>query len=340
MTSALFFACNEHDKAFLQQHPIEGVDYHFVDFDINSPQLRAIPNLPDYTIISVFAHAQSVDNSQFDMFPNLKMIVTRSTGYNHIDLDYCKQRNITVCNVPNYGATTVAEFTIGVMLGLMRRIPLAKSQMKTNSVYLPNYVGDNISGKTVGVIGTGAIGRGVIRILQAFDAKIIAYDPYPSQALLNQGVYYVKELEELYEKSDIITLHCPATDRNFHLLDALAFSRMKRGVYIINTARGSLIDTEALYAALKSGIVGGAALDVLENEDVITEREFSTDMEKKPTDFLIDSVINFKMLQLNNTLITPHIAFNSIDAVQQILTTTVNNIQGFLAGKPQNVVSK
>ena len=338
MTEVLFFDCASGTCSFLNQHPMEGLTYKILDFDLSVKNLPRIDNPDNVEIISLFAHVQSVENKALDYFKNLKMIATRSTGFNHIDLDYCRQRGITVCNVPNYGATSVAEFTIGAMLGIMRRIALAKSQMKTNNVFLPNYLGDSIKGKTVGIIGTGAIGRAVIKLLQAFEAKIIAFDPFPNQELKKSGIQYATDLSELYRSADIISLHCPATKENFHLLNAEAFAQMKNGVYIINTARGSLIDTEALYAALLDGKIAGAALDVLENEDVVTEREISTDMEKKSNDFLIDSVINFKMLQLNNTLITPHIAFNSIDAVETILSTTIQNIAGFLTGKVQNKV--
>ncbi len=338
MIDALFFACDDRAKNYLTTHTLPNVHYRWVDFDINSADVGTLTDVENVEIISVFAHAQPIKMSQFDIFPNLKMIATRSTGYNHIDLEYCQKRNILVCNVPNYGATAVAEFTLGVMIGLMRHIPLAKSQMKTNNVFLPAYVGESIKDKTIGIIGTGAIGRAVIHLLQAFGANILAYDPYPSETLITQGIPYAAHLDELYPKADVISLHCPATKDNFHLLDEKAFEKMKHGVYIINTARGSLIDTEALYIALRTGQVAGAALDVLENEDIVVEREISTDMEKKPTEFLVDSLINFKMLQLNNTLITPHIAFDSVDAIETILWTTVESIKAFVEGKPTNVV--
>lgn len=338
MTTALFFAADGKTKTFLKKHPISGIKYEYADFDINSNQVMHISAPQDVEIISVFAHAQPIDNRKLDYFTHLKMIATRSTGFNHIDLAYCQSRNIIVSNVPNYGSTSVAEFTIGSMLGLMRHIPLAKSQLKTNNVFLPAYMGESIKGKTVGIIGTGAIGRAVIKILEAFRATILPYDPFPCEALIKKGITYATSLTELYQKSDIISLHCPATDENYHLLDENAFNLMKKGVYIINTARGSLIDTNALYHALLSGKVAGAALDVLENEDVVVERDISTDMEKNNTEILLDSLINLKMLQLNNTLITPHIAFNSTDAIDAILSTTFENIKAFLAGTPINCV--
>ncbi len=334
---ALFFDCDAGTRAFLSSHHVRDVIYHLVDFELDMQNVLQFHSPEKIEIISMFAHAQSIDTKALDYFENLKMIATRSTGFNHIDLDYCKKRGILVCNVPNYGATSVAEFTLGMMIGLMRKITLAKSQMKTNNVFLPNYLGESLKNKTVGIIGTGSIGRAVIKLVEAFGSNVIAYDPYPNEQMKKAGLKYV-DLNQLYKQADVISLHCPATKENFHLLDEKAFAQMKKGVYIINTARGSLIDTEALYEALRSEKIAGAALDVLENEDVLTEREISTDMEKKTADFLLDSVINFKLIQLNNTLITPHIAFNSVDAVEQILSTTVENIAGFKNGKIQNRV--
>ena len=331
---ALFFDCDTKTNHFLMAHPLKEIVFETHPFELTLKNIEKIHNPDQFEIISVFAHAKELENLALAHFSNLKMIATRSTGFNHIDLEYCQKHNITVCNVPNYGATSVAEFTIGVMLCLMRKICIAKSQMKTNKVQLSHYLGESIKGKTIGIIGCGAIGKAVIHLLKNFGANIVAFDLYPSKEL--SDILFVKDINELYEKSDVISLHCPATKDNFHLLDKQAFAKMKKGVYIINTARGSLIDTQSLYAALKSGKVAGAALDVLENEDVLTEREISTDMEKQSHEFLTDSIINFKMLQLDNTLITPHIAFNSMDAIEQILKTTIDNIAGFVNNKVQN----
>lgn len=339
MTNILFFDVDDITRAYLKDHPIAGVQYVLHDFDINHPSVKTLGKELETSIISVFPHSDMVKNSVLDLFGNLKLIATRSTGFNHIDLNYAAQRQIAVENVPNYGEITVAEFTMGTMIGLARKIYKAKSEMKANNVHMNDYIGIDLSGRTLGVIGTGAIGRHVIRLATAFGMRILAYDPFPNAALKKDGISYV-DLSTLYKQADIITLHCPATPENFHLLDQQAFAQMKKGVLIVNTARGSLIETEALYNALKSSQVGGAALDVLENEDVITHREIATDMDTRDHDFLIDSVINFKMMQLDTTIITPHVAFNSIDAVHRILQTTLDNIQAFLNGAVQNNVIK
>lgn len=340
MTKILFFDVDDMTKAYLEAHPIQGAQSFYYDFDINEVPNKGITDNLDAEIVSVFPHSDMVKNEVLDLFSNLKLIATRSTGFNHIDLDYTHKRNLVVENVPNYGEVTVAEFTIGTMLGLSRKIYKAKSQMKANNVHLNDYIGMDLDGRVLGVIGTGAIGRHVIKLATAFGMKVLAFDPYPNPQLVQQGISYVSEIADLYKQADIITLHCPATSDNFHLLNKDAFAQMKQGVLIVNTARGSLIETEALYNALKSGKVGGAALDVLENEDLVMHREITTDIDGRSHDFLIDSVINFKMMQLDTTIITPHIAFNSIDAVHRILKTSLENIQGFLKGELLHVIEK
>ncbi len=339
MSICLFFDMDDEAKAFLTEHAVAGCKAVFFDREFNDAHTLTLASYKDADVISVFPHSDMLKNDYLDFFPNLKLIATRSTGFNHIDLDYARKRGIAVVNVPNYGEITVAEFTMGTMLGLSRKIYKAKSHMKTNNVHLDEYIGIDLCGSTLGVIGTGAIGRHVIKLATAFGMRVVANDPFPNESVKQMGIPYV-DLPTLFGQSDIITLHCPATAENTHLLNEAAFAQMKKGVLIVNTARGSLIDTESLYEALESGQVGGAALDVLENEDVITHREISTDIDKRSHDFLIDSVINFKMMQLDNTIITPHIAFNSIDAVDRILQTTVDNIQSYENGRIINSVIK
>lgn len=332
---AVFFDCDKKTEDFICQNKIDGVDIISYPFSLN--QSDKIENKDDIDIISVFVHSENIDNNILDLYPNLKMITTRSTGFNHIDLSYTKKRGIFVCNVPNYGEITVAEFTFGLILGLSRKIYKAKSNMKTATLMPDGYIGKDLSGSVLGIIGTGAIGRHVAKLATAFGMKVIAFDPHPNKLASDMGVTYVS-LDELFYSSDVISLHCPATNENYHMLDKAAFETMKDGVLIINTARGSLIDTDALYQAIISGKVGGAGLDVLESEDILMHREITAIAStRNNTDFL-DSLINMRMMQLDNTIITPHIAFNSENALVRILQTTYDNIRFFKDGKPQNRV--
>ncbi len=330
----LFFDADKALEAFLAEHPQKSFTPILFTKDFNATPLSKLKDYFEKTeIISLFPHSEMVSNEKLDKFPNLKLIATRSTGYNHIDLSYCKKRGICVVNVPRYGEVTVAEFAMGLMLALSRKIIRARHDMAANRIRMSDYVGFDLMGKTLGVIGTGSIGSHVIKLAQAFGMNVLAYDLYPKKEFKN---LYVKSPTEIYKKSDIISLHVPSTPENVHLLNKKAFDQMKEGVIIINTARGDLIDTQALYHALKSKKVGGAGLDVLENEDFLLHDEIMTSPQLKNPEFLLDSAMNFKLLQLKNVIATPHVAFNSVDAVNRILQTTMDNISGFLSGHPVN----
>lgn len=303
---------------------------------LNHIDLKELVPYKKSEMISVFVHSEPIDNNRLDFFENLKLITTRSTGFNHIDLTYCKKRGIEVLNVPRYGETTVAEFSFGLLLNLARHIIQGRNGMAHNHIEISKYMGFDLMGKTIGVIGTGSIGRHMIQIAKGFGLNVLAFDLYPQKELKD---LYVDSLDEIYEKADVISLHIPSTPQNYHLLNEEAFNKMKKGVILLNTARGDLIDTEALYLALKKGIVGGAGLDVLENEDFLIHDDIEPGNDLfKDNDFLLDSALNLKLLQFKNVIITPHIAFNSIDALNRINETTFKNIESFLKGTIQNSV--
>ena len=282
MKNILFFDVDEIFKQFAELHPIEGLNFVLFEESLNGISTKKIEAYRDCEIISLFVHSETVDNTRLDLFPNLKVIATRSTGFNHIDLDYCKKRGIVVLNVPRYGEATVAEFAFGMLLALSRKIIQGRNAMAHNHIEIEKYMGFDLLGKTIGVIGTGSIGRHMIKIAQGFGMKILAYDPYQNPELKD---FYVSDLSEIYKNADIISLHVPSTPQNFHLINKEAFDMMKRGVIIVNTARGDLIDTQALYWALRQGIVGGAGLDVLENEDFLLHDEVDTSGRVNDTDF-------------------------------------------------------
>lgn len=336
MQNILFFDSDAETRQFTKNCSIPNTKYIYFKDSLTEIPLKKIKPYLNAQIISVFTHSQILSNKQLDLFKNLKFIATRTTGVNHIDLEYCKKRNILVSNVPQYGAITVAEFTFALLLNLVRHIKSANEDMQQNAVHISDYTGIDLADKTIGIIGTGSIGRHMIKLADAFGMEVIAYDMYPQQDLKQ---YYVKNLTELYKKSDIISLHIPSTPQNFHLLNTQAFQKMKKGVFIINTARGDLIDTEALYQSIINKKVAGAGLDVLENEDFLMHDEVDTFSLQTNNNFLLTSTLNLKLLQLKNVIITPHIAFNSLDAIQRINQTTCQNIRAFLSKKPINLQS-
>ncbi len=338
---AIFFDTDDITLEYLVGANIEGLSPVFLETTLSTEADIDFDKIKDAEIISVFVHSMDVNAELLSKFPNLKLVSTRSTGYNHIDLKYCKEHNITVCNTPAYGRATVPEFTFGLMLDLVKKISLSAREFREKEPNIDKYMGFDLEGKSLGVIGTGAIGQHTIKIACGFGMKVLAYDPYPSDYVKElPNARYVK-LDELYNQSDIISLHAPSTKENFHMISKDAFDKMKRGVIIINTARGDLIDTAALYQNLMSGKVGGAGLDVMEFESFFIHDEAYT---KTAHDFdqteMFNSLLNMKIMQQENVIVTPHIAFNSIDAIHRILDITIENINEFLNGNIVNSVMK
>ncbi len=265
------------------------------------------PDQTDFDVVSVTVHSK-VSTEVLAKFPNLKLVATRSTGTDHIDETFAKEHNIAIASVPTYGEHTVAEFAFALMLGLTRKVPQAFNQLKAaGALDQSGLQGIDLFGKTLGVVGTGKIGMHVVQIALGFGMKVVAYDLYPKADLATSMGFTYVSLEQLLSESDIITLHCPSTPETEHLLNAQNLPTVKKGALIINDARGAVIDTQALVDNLKLGQVGGAALDVLEHEDQLTE-------------------VEKELLNLPNVLVTPHIAFDTVEAVNRINQTTVENI--------------
>jgi len=265
------------------------------------------------------------------------LITTRSTGFDHIDLKVAKLRKITVCNVPFYGENTVAEHTFALILSLSRNIH--KSYMKTlrADFSIEGLKGFDIAGKTLGVIGAGHIGLHVIRIAKGFGMDVLAYDTHQDKFLAEVLGFKYVSFKEILRNSDIITLHVPYNKYTHHLINKDTIKLIKKGAILINTARGGIVDTEALIEAIDKEILGGAGIDVLEGEELIKE-EKQLLYDKKKLQSLGNLVKGHILLRRDNVVFTPHIAFYSQQALERILDVTVQNIVAFSSDKPQNVV--
>ncbi len=269
--------------------------------------------------------------------PSLKLIATRSTGFDHIDVEACRKRKITVVNVPYYGENTVAEHTFGLILSLARNIHRAYMRTIHQDFSLEDLQGFDLKGKTIGVIGAGRIGLHVIRIARGFGMEALAYDVRRDRFIAEiLGFRYVP-MDELLASSDVISLHAPYNESTHHIIDRDTLARVKRGALLINTARGALVDTEALLWALDEGVLRGAGLDVLEGEELMMEEGYVLRKEYS-TDILRTFVRNQMLLRREDVVVTPHNAFNSKEAAMRIIETTAENIERFIAGRPQNVV--
>lgn len=289
--------------------------------------------------ISVFINS-AVDKKIIKALPKLKLIATRSTGFDHIDLKSAQAKNIQVANVPRYGSRTVAEFTFGLILNLSRQIYEAYHQLReAGSFDISQFEGFDLFGKTLGVIGTGKIGRNVIKIAKGFGMKVIAFDVQPDKAFATEYDFQYADLKKLLKTSDIVTLHVPYNKHTHHLINQNNIFDFKPGAYLINTARGGIVETEALLSAIKQGHLAGAGLDVLEGEKALKEElELTLDPKAQAREFktLVQDHI---LIDLPQVIVTPHIAFFSHEAKERILKTTAQNINNFLGGQPTNTVN-
>jgi D-lactate dehydrogenase len=291
----------------------------------------------DAQVLSVFIYSK-LDRALLNQLPKARLIATRSTGYDHIDLEAAKEHGIQVCNVPVYGETTVAEHTFALILSLSRGIHDAYERTRQGDFKCSGVQGFDLNGKTLGVLGTGRIGSKVIRIARGFNMTVLAYDRYPKDGLAESLGFNYVDWPELLKKSDIVTLHLPLTDETFHFLNQDTLALMKQGAVVVNTARGGLIDTQALTAALMQGHLRGAGLDVLEEETLIRE-EAQLLLDELPREQLATMLREQMLLRLKNVIITPHCAFNSKESLQRLVEATVENVEAYAVGKPQNIVN-
>lgn len=331
-----FFEVSTWEKRYLEEKFSENNNFS-VTFYKSKLDKKTVAKAKESDIISSFVYSK-IDKEIIKELPNLKLITTMSTGYDHIDLDYCKNNGITVCNVPTYGEKTVAEHTFALILALSRKIPQSIDNVKKLNFDLKNIQGFDLEGKTIGLIGMGHIGANVAKIAKGFDMKVLVSDPKPDKKLLRNIGAKLVSLETLLKKSDIISLHAPYNPHTRHLINRKNINIIKPGAYLINTARGGLIETEALLYALDKRIIAGAGIDVLEEESFIKEEK---ELLKKPhinNQMIVTVLQNHLLLNNPQVVITPHNAFNSKEALQRILDTTILNIEKFALKKPINVI--
>jgi D-lactate dehydrogenase len=297
---------------------------------------KHLTGIADAEIVSPFIYSK-LTAERLTKLPKLKMIATRSTGFDHIDMVECARRGITVCNVPFYGENTVAEHTFALILALSRKVHEAFVRVRAGNYSLEGLRGFDLKDKTIGVVGAGRIGLHVIRIARGFGMKVLAFDVKQDNFWAEVLGFEYAELNDLLGRSDIITLHAPYNPHTHHLINTENIYKIKRGAILINTARGGIVNTDALLKALDEGILAGAGLDVLEGEEAIYEESAllrdATNPEKLRT-----AIQNHVILKKPNVVFTPHNAFNSQEALERILDTTAENIAAFAAGAAKNVV--
>ncbi len=315
MIRVAFFDTKEYDKnSFIQYEKPGDMEFKFLDTKLTEDTAELAKG---FDVVCVFVN-DTVNNEVIDKLyeGGVKMIALRCAGYNNVDVKHAFGK-LHVVHVPAYSPYAVAEHAAALLLTSIRRIHKAYNRTRDFNFSLSGLTGFDLHGKTVGVIGTGKIGRIFIDICRGFGMNVIAYDVFPSN---NSGIDYVG-LDELFTRSDIISLHCPLTDDTKHMINANAIEKMKKGVVILNTSRGALIDAEALLDGIKARKVGAACLDVYEEEADIF-------FEDRSGHILNDELLS-RLISMPNVIVTSHQAFLTEEALSNIAETTVSNIKSF-----------
>jgi D-lactate dehydrogenase len=317
------FSAKNYDREFL-----EAADSSRHAIQFFEPRLtEATANLAaGFDAVCVFVNDR-VNAAAIEKLASLgaRLIALRSAGYNNVDLKSAAKHGITVVRVPGYSPYAIAEHTIGLILALNRKLHRAYNRVREGNLSLEGLLGFDLHNKTAEIVGTGKIGTVVAQILTGFGCPPLAFDPFQSDACRSLGIKYVT-FDELLAQADIITLHCPLTSENKHMINARALEKMRNGVMLINTSRGALIDTAAVIEALKSGKIGYLGLDVYEEEEEIFFEDRSA--------LIIPDDVFARLLTFPNVIITGHQAFFTREALENIATTTIDNITKFESGEP------
>jgi D-lactate dehydrogenase len=332
-TKISFFEMEEWHRNYLVEHAPPHWDLQVFTESLR-PATAALAR--DAVVVSTFIYSE-VNSDLIDQVTCLGLVATRSTGYDHIDVEACRKRSILTSNVPRYGENTVAEHAFGLILSLSRKIYQAYQRTTKLDFSLTGLRGFDLKGKTIGIVGAGAIGLHVIRIAKGFGMDVLAYDAHEQPLLAEVLGFRYTSLPELLSNSDVISLHVPLIPATHYLINEETIRLIKRGAILINTARGAIVETGAIVTALNEGILAGAGLDVLEGEESIKE-EAQLLGQTLSVEKLRAIVQSYALLHRDNVIITPHLGFYSVEAEERILDTTIENIEGFLQGEPRNVV--
>ena len=301
----------------------QGFGYQLDYFDVRL-DLKTVRLAHQYPVVCAFVNDDLSRPVLAELAANgTRVLAMRCAGYNNVDLQAAQDLGIRVVRVPAYSPEAVAEHTVGLMMTLNRRIHKAYQRTRDANFALDGLVGFNMFGRTAGIIGTGKIGIATLRILKGFGMRLLVSDPYENQAAVDLGAEYV-DLDTLFRESDVISLHCPLFKENYHLLNAESFAKMKKGVMIINTSRGGLLDSTAAIEALKQGTIGALGLDVYEEEQELF-------FEDKSNEVITDDVFR-RLSACHNVLFTGHQAFLTKEALLAIASTTLDNVRSFVAG--------
>lgn len=318
------FSAAKYERALLDElNAARGFDLVYFDLHLDA---GTAPLAAGFPVVSVLVN-DVVDRQVLQRLAagGTKLVATRSTGFNQIDIEAAAAQGVRIVRVTDYSPNSVAEFAVGLLLALNRKIPRAYNRTREGNFALDGLMGFDLVGRTVGVFGTGKIGTVFARIMAGFGCRVIGFDVHRSPDFEKIGGHYAGP-EEVQAAADVLSLHCPLTPDTHYLINARSLRRMKKGALLINTSRGGLLDTEAAIEALKSGQLGGLAIDVYEQEANLFFRDLSSTV-------ITDDVIQ-RLVAFPNVILTGHQAFFTHEAITTILDTTLASIADFAAGRP------
>jgi D-lactate dehydrogenase len=315
-----FFSTQPYDKMFFEKHNVDfGFKLDFFETQLNAHTVNVIQNT---TVVCVFVN--DVVNAQVIKKlaeKEVKIIALRCAGFNNVDLDSAKEHEIQVCRVPAYSPEAVAEHAMAMIMTLNRKIHKAYNRVREQNFALNGLLGFDLHGKTIGIIGTGNIGKAFSKIAKGFGCTVLAYDIVTNPEMEANGIRFV-DIETIFKESDIISLHCPLNDQTRHVINKNSLAQMKNNVMIINTSRGGLINTSDVIRALKKGKVGYLGIDVYEQEEKLFFRDLSENI-------IQDDDIQ-RLMSFPNVLVTAHQAFFTNEALTQIASVTFDNVKSLL----------
>lgn len=317
------FSTKKYDQEYFEKHGNKSdINFSFFESALSNSTAELTKG---HDAVCVFVN-DTIDKSVIEKLKanGVKLIALRCAGFNNVDLAAAKENNIKVVRVPAYSPEAVAEHTMALILTLNRKTHKAYNRVREGNFSLNRLIGFNLHGKTVGVIGTGKIGIAFCKIALGFGCKVIAYDPYPSEKLLNLGVEYFP-IDKLLELSDIVSLHCPLNKHTKHIINEKAIEKMKVGVMIVNTSRGGLINTKDVIEGLKNKKIGYLGIDVYEQEENLFFQDLS--------ESIIQDELILRLNSFPNVLITSHQAYFTDEAMKEITSTTIENIINFFLHK-------
>lgn len=337
MKDILFFNIDFKVDKKLIKFNLDNYNVLFFEHNIDSVDFEDA-NLDNVEIISVFT-SSNLNEEILSKFVNLKCIILRSTGYNNVDLSYCKEHGIKVYNIPSYGEKTVSEYAFGILLTLIRHINKSFINIKNCKISNDKYVGFELYQKKLGIVGLGKIGKHLAKIANGFGMNIFAYDIKYDDSFISEYDITKTSLDDMLKTCEILILTLPLNEHSYHLIDKEKFNIMKDGMTLVNVSRGEIIVTEDLYNALLDKKIGYCALDVLECEQNICPRGYNSPIKCEDYECMKKTLINHKILNLDNVIVTSHIGYNTKEAIENIQNMTIANIHNFLSNRNINLVS-